>query len=150
VTTMKVGMLVRRPPHDVFQSFVDPTVTTRFWFTNSSGPMVPGAVLRWDWAMYEVSTRVTVREVEEDRRIRFEWNDDQPTTVELLFVPWQDDTTYVRVTETGYTEEGEALVQRVADSTGGFTTVLCGLKALLEHDIVLGVIEDHHPKGLKV
>ena len=32
---------------------------------------------------------------------------------------------------------------KVVDSTGGFTMVLCALKALLEHDVVLTVVLDH-------
>ena len=31
--SVEVGMLIRRPPGDVFQALVDPAITTRFWFT---------------------------------------------------------------------------------------------------------------------
>ena len=34
------------------------------------------------------------------------------------------------------------------DSTGGFTWVLAGLKALLEHNLELNAIVDAFPKGL--
>jgi uncharacterized protein YndB with AHSA1/START domain len=111
--------------------------------------MTPGADIRWDWETYGVSARVRVKEVDEDSRILFEWND-PPTTVELRFVPWENDTTYVRVTETGLSGDGDEVVARAADSTAGFTTVLCALKALLEHDLVLTVVEDHHPKGVEL
>src|SRR4051812_839069 len=30
--SVEVGMLIRRPPGDVFQSLVDPAITARFWF----------------------------------------------------------------------------------------------------------------------
>jgi uncharacterized protein YndB with AHSA1/START domain len=150
IPTVKVGMLIRRPPAEVFRAFVDPAVTTRFWYTRSSGPMTPGAHLRWDWEMYGVSTTVAVKEVDDNRRILFEWDEDRPTTVELRFIPWAEDTTYVHVTETGLSGTGDEIVAHAADSTGGFSTVLCALKALLEHDIVLTVIEDHHPKGVEV
>jgi uncharacterized protein YndB with AHSA1/START domain len=33
----KTGMLVRRPVAEVFAAFIDPEVTTQFWFTKSSG-----------------------------------------------------------------------------------------------------------------
>ncbi|MEV1167923.1 hypothetical protein [Nonomuraea sp. NPDC049784] len=36
-------MLIRRPPAEVFQAFADPDVTTRFWFTKSTGKLTPGA-----------------------------------------------------------------------------------------------------------
>jgi uncharacterized protein YndB with AHSA1/START domain len=48
IPTVNVGMLIRRPPDEVFQAFVDPAITTKFWFTKSSGTMTPGAVLQWD------------------------------------------------------------------------------------------------------
>ena len=147
--SVKVGMLIRRPPAELFRAFADPAVTTRFWFTKSTGAMTPGADIRWDWETYGVSARVRVKEVDEDSRILFEWND-PPTTVELRFVPWENDTTYVRVTETGLSGDGDEVVARAADSTAGFTTVLCALKALLEHDLVLTVVEDHHPKGVEL
>ena len=150
IPTVNVGMLVRKPPSEAFQAFVDPAITTKFWFTKSSGKMTPGADLRWDWEMYGASTRVAVKEVQANRRIRFEWGDDKPTTVELHFTPWGDDATYVEVTEAGLNgDSGDEVLARVADATGGFAIVLCALKALLEHGLVLTVVRDAHPKGLR-
>ena len=149
VPSVEVGMLVRRPPGDVFQALVDPDITTRFWFTKSSGKVVSGASLQWDWEMYGVSAKVSVKDVDENRRIAFDWGDDEETTtVEFRFTPLGDDATYLRVTETGLSGDGDALVARVAGSTGGFSIALCALKALLEHDVVLTVVRDRFPKGL--
>jgi hypothetical protein len=39
---------------------------------------------------------------------------------------------------------------RAADTTGGFTFMVCALKALLEHDVVLTVVLDAHPQGLQL
>lgn len=30
-------MLIRRPVAEVFEAFVDPAITTQFWFTHSTG-----------------------------------------------------------------------------------------------------------------
>jgi uncharacterized protein YndB with AHSA1/START domain len=152
IPSVEVGMLIRRPPGEVFQAFVDPAITTRFWFTKSSGKLVSGATVRWDWEMYGVSTDVSVKEIDENSRILIEWGDgDESTTVEFRFVPSGDDATYVQVTETGLSGDGDEIVSRVADSTGGFYQVLCAAKALLEHDVVLTVVLDHEPpKGLEV
>jgi uncharacterized protein YndB with AHSA1/START domain len=145
IPRVKVGMRIRRPPREVFRAFVDPAVTTRFWFTKSSGKLTPGATVRWHWEMYGVSTEVLVKEFEENRRILIEWGDgDESTTVEFRLVPWDDDT-YVQVTETGFVGDADAIVARVADSSSGFTNVLCALKALLEHDVELNVVVDHTP-----
>ena len=149
VPSVEVGMLVRRPPGDVFQALVDPDITTRFWFTKSSGKVVSGASLQWDWEMYGVSAKVSVKDVDENRRIAFDWgDDDETTTVEFRFTSRGDEATYLHVTETGLSGDGDALVARVAGSTGGFSIALCALKALLEHDVVLTVVRDRFPNGL--
>jgi uncharacterized protein YndB with AHSA1/START domain len=151
IPSVEVGMLIRRPPGEVFQALVDPAITTRFWFTKSSGKVVPGASIRWDWEMYGASAKVSVKEVEEDNRILIEWGDgDESTTVEFRFIPWGDDATHVQVTETGLSGDGDEIVSRAAGSTGGFSLVLCALKALLEHHVVLTVVQDRYPKGLEL
>jgi uncharacterized protein YndB with AHSA1/START domain len=126
---------------------VDPTVTTKFWFTRSSGPLEPGATVEWVWEMFDASTKVRVKELEEDRRVVFDWGDDDPTTVEMRFVPTDDGATWMQVIESGFSGDGDAVLARVAGSTGGFTNVLCALKALLEHDVRLTTVADHAPPG---
>jgi hypothetical protein len=86
--------------------------------------------------------QVFVRQVEDDGRILFDWNDEDPTTVEFRFVPWTDAGTYVQITETGFGGDGDEIVAHVAASTGGFYQVLCAAKALLEHDVDLGIVRD--------
>jgi uncharacterized protein YndB with AHSA1/START domain len=150
IPSVNVGMLIHRPPGEVFRALVDPDITTRFWFTKSTGKLAPGAHVRWDWEMYGVSADVAVKGVEESRRILFDWgDDDESTTVEFRFTPWEGDATFVEVTETGLTGDGDAIAARLAGSTGGFSLALSALKAYLEHDIVLTVVADRFPKGLE-
>jgi uncharacterized protein YndB with AHSA1/START domain len=141
-----VGMRIRRPQAEVFAAMTDPAITTRFWFTKSSGPLRPGARVRWEWEMYGVGADVSVRELEAERRIVFDWGPEgSATTVEFRFTPTQDDSTYVQVTEHGHPGSADDVVARVIDSTGGFTMMLCALKALLEHGVVLTVVADKAP-----
>ncbi|MBV9837993.1 MAG: SRPBCC domain-containing protein, partial [Solirubrobacterales bacterium] len=87
--SVDTGMLIRRSPHDVFEALADPSITTRFWYTKSSGRMEEGAELTWEWEMYGVSGKAWVKEVSADRHIRFSWegyDPAHPTTVEFLFV----------------------------------------------------------------
>jgi uncharacterized protein YndB with AHSA1/START domain len=151
--SVDVGMLVRRPPHDVFEALADPKVTTRFWYTKSTGRMAEGAELTWEWEMYRASGRVWVKEVQPDRRIRFTWDGydpAHPTMVEFQFIPHESDTTYLRITETGFTGDADTQVSRAIESTAGFTFLLSSLKAALEHDITLRVTADAHPPGLQL
>ncbi|MGC8489607.1 MAG: polyketide cyclase, partial [Clostridia bacterium] len=93
----------------------------------------------------------SVLEVEPDRCIRFHAktdDPDHPPTVEFLFVPYQDDKTYVQITETGFIGAGDARVARALDSTAGYSFLLSALKAALEHDIHLQVTADAHPPDL--
>ncbi len=130
-------MLIRRPAAEVFRAFTDPAVTTRFWFTRSSGPLVAGATVTWDWEMYGVSTEVTVKEIDQDRRILAEWDPECPSELEWLFLPGPGDTTLVRITESGFCGTADEMVAKAIDAVGGFAMVLCALKALLEHPMRL-------------
>ena len=150
VPVMKTGMLIRRPVAEVFEAFVNPEITTQFWFTRSSGRLAPGAQVEWAWEMYEVSAVVSVPAIELNRRIVIEWPGYSGlTTVEWLFTPHTDDTTFVSITETGFTGDGDSLVQQVTASTQGFSLVLAGLKALLEHNVRLNLVADRYPEGLE-
>jgi uncharacterized protein YndB with AHSA1/START domain len=151
VPSADVGLLIRRTPHDVFEALADPSITTRFWYTKSTGRMAEGAELTWEWQMYGASGQVRVKEVQPDRRIRFCWDGydpSHPTTVEFQFVPYENDTTYVHITETGFAGDADTQVRRALDATAGFTFLLSSLKAALEHDITLRVTLDAHPPRL--
>jgi uncharacterized protein YndB with AHSA1/START domain len=141
---MATGMLVRRPAAEVFRAFADPAVTTRFWFTKSSGPLEPGAKVSWEWEMYGVGTTVAVREIVPGERILVEWNPDSPSTVEWTFTPAGDGATYVRIREFNMTGTADEIVAHVVDSTQGFSFVLAGAKAWLEHGIELNLVADAH------
>src|SRR5262245_62001923 len=143
----KTGMLVRRPVADVFSAFIDPQITTKFWFTKSSARLEPGKEVKWEWEMYDASTRVTVKAIEPNKFILIEWDGySGRTTVEWKFAP-QKDGTFVSITESGWTGDGDELVRYVNNSAEGFTWTLAGLKALLEHNLRLNVVADRFPKG---
>jgi len=142
-------MLIRRSAADVFQAFVDPSITTQFWFTRSSGPLTPGATVTWDWEMFGLSVPVTVRAFEQNSRILIEWaGDGTTTTVEWRFVS-RVEGTLVTVTHGGFRGDADQILDQVRNSTEGFALVLAGLKALLEHNVRLNLVRDRHPDGLK-
>lgn len=150
VPETKTGMLIRRPVAAVFEAFVNPEITTKFWFTKSSGRLEAGKQVHWDWEMYGVSAPVTVKALEPEERILIEWPGYSGlTTVEWNFAPHGDGTTFVSITESGFTGDGDELVKQVTDSTQGFTLVLAGLKALLEHDVRLNLVADRYPEGIE-
>ena len=146
----KAEMLIRKPVAEVFEAFINPEITTQFWFTKSSGRIEAGKQVTWHWEMYNISVPVIVREVETNKRILIDWgNYDSATTVEWIFTPYGRDTTYVSITNSGFSGDGDKAVRDALDSTGGFTWVLAGLKAFLEHNIKLNLIADAFPKRLR-
>lgn len=148
VPIAKTGMLIRKPVVDVFEALINPDITTKFWFTKGSGRLEVGRQVQWAWEMYDVSVQVTAKIIEPNRRIVIEWPGySGPTTVEWKFAPLEDGTTFVSVTESGFTGDGDELVKYVADSTQGFTLMLAGLKAFLEHHVRLNLVADRYPKG---
>ncbi len=149
VPVSKTGMLIRRNVADVFEAFISPEITTKFWFTKSSGRLETGRQIRWEWEMYNVSALVTVKVIEQDKRIVIEWPGySGPAIVEWIFAPQKDGATFVSITETGFTGNGDELMKQLADSTQGFTLVLAGLKALLEHNVQLNLVADRYPEGI--
>lgn len=98
--------------------------------------------------MYGASGEVTVKAVERDKRILIEWND-PPCPVEWLFAPRAGNTTLVTISNWGFTGSEDEVVAKAIDSMGGFTLVLAGLKALLEHDIALNLVADRHPDAVR-
>jgi uncharacterized protein YndB with AHSA1/START domain len=146
--TAKTGMLIRRPIQDVFAAFIDPAVATKFWFTKSSGRLEVGKPVKWEWEMYGAATEVTPTVIEPNRRIVVEWDGySGRTAVEWRFARLKDSATFVSITESGWTGDGDELVRYACESTQGFTWTLAGLKALLEHNVRLNLVGDRFPKG---
>jgi len=141
----KAQMLIRKPVAEVFEAFIDPALTKNFWFTNGSGRLEVNKKVTWEWEMYNVSTTVIAKEISQNNKILFEWSEPS-RTVEFKFKTLSDGSTFVTVTECGYDKTGDELLAVIKDSTGGFTTVLDGLKAFLEHNINLNLIADKFPK----
>ena len=146
----KTEMLIRKPVAEVFEAFTNPKITSKFWFTKGSGKLEAGKQVTWTWEMYHISTQVNVSEIEENKRILINWPyGDVSTTVEWVFTPYGNDATYVSITNSGFTGDGDKVVNDALDSKGGFTWVLAGLKALLEHGVELNLVADAFPKGLR-
>jgi uncharacterized protein YndB with AHSA1/START domain len=145
----KAEMLIRRPVAEVFEAFVDPAVTSKFWFTRSSGRLEPGKQVQWHWDMYGFSVDVAVKAIEPNKRILVEWSHaGSASTIEWTFTAREDGTTFVSTTNSGFSGEADELVKQAIDGTEGFAFVLAGLKALLEHNVRLNLVPDRHPGGL--
>jgi uncharacterized protein YndB with AHSA1/START domain len=136
-------MLIRRPIADVFNAFVDPAVTTKFWFSRSTGVLAVGETVTWYWDFYGVSGDVVVKALETNKRLAYEW----PTPVEMNFTPKGDGSTFVSIVASGFIGTDDEKVSQAFDSTEGFNLVLSACKVFLEHGIDPRIIPDKNPDG---
>src|SRR4030095_3830536 len=91
VPITKTGMLIRKPVADVFEAFINPDVTPKFWFTKSSGRLESDKQVQWEWEMYGISIPVTAKAIEPNKRIVIDWPGySGPATVEGIFSPQQE------------------------------------------------------------
>lgn len=144
-------MAIRKPVAQVFEAFINPAITTKFWFTKSSGSLEVNKEVKWSWEMYQVSVPLWVKTVIPNESIIIEWGiGPQQSTVEWSFKAITDNLTYVSTTNSDFKATSpDELISLIRDSTGGFTLVLAGLKAYLEHGIGLNLIGDKFPAEMR-
>ncbi len=144
------AMLIRQPPLECYEAFVDPAVTSNFWFTDGSARLDAADQVTWTWAMYGVSSKVDVKELVPGRRILIHWDaeTDRESTVEWLFTERVDGMTFVDIRNFGFVGDGDKQLKQLIDTVGGFSLVLAGAKAWLEYGLRLNMIEDRHPDHL--
>ena len=118
---VETQMLIRKPVAEVFEAFIDPSITKNFWFTKGSSRLEAGKTVTWDWEMYNLSTQVRVKEIIQNELITIEW-DEPVTTIDFIFKTLRDDHTFVIIRNYGFSQTGDALLDVLKDSTGGFTT----------------------------
>ncbi|WP_433959745.1 SRPBCC family protein [Cytobacillus horneckiae] len=140
-------MLIRRPVEEVFEAFVNPEMTTKFWFTKSSGRLEAGKHVTWDWEMYGVSDHIYVEDLQLNKRILIKSSDS--TKTEWVFDSRTNKETFVTIVNSGFKGNEDDIVNRAVDSMGGYTMVLCALKALLEHNVILNAVFDKAPDAHK-
>lgn len=145
----RAEMLIRKPVSEVFEAFVNPEITSKFWFTKGSGKLQEDEKTQWSWEMYGFSLSVMTHVLQENKKIVIEWGDpDESTLVEWIFTPINGNETFVSITNSGFKGDYDKIIDQVRNSTEGFTLVLAGAKAYLEHHILLNLVLDRFPKGL--
>ncbi|GGF23752.1 SRPBCC family protein [Flavobacterium limi] len=145
----KAEMLIRKPVSEVFEAFINPEITRNFWFTKGSGKLEEGKSAEWTWEIYGFSLTVLTKVIEADKRIVIKWgNSGEETIVEWVFSSLDEKETFVSITNSNFKGDADKILSEVRNSTEGFTLVLAGAKAFLEHQIQLNLVLDRFPKGL--
>lgn len=139
----RAEMLIRKPVSDVFAAFTEPEMITKFWLARTSGRLEAGARVHWDFIVRGAESDVEVKELKPDERIVISWDDGG--TVDFRFTRRAPRETFVTIENSGFTGDADEVLEKAVDSTGGFTLVLCELKALLEHGMRMNYGPDKFP-----
>ena len=144
--TANAQMTINRPASDVFDAFADPAIMTKFWFPKVSGRLEEGHEVKWFVGTHDDAFGITVRAkaIQRPHLLHIQWGDGGVfTEVKWEFESKGDDQTIVRIRESGFSGDKSEVIQAALNSTGGFNQVVTAVKALLEHDVRINVVEDH-------
>lgn len=138
---------VLKPVHEVFAAIVDPSKMSRFFISSGSATMKAGTTVEWVFADVGGRLAVDVIEVEENRRIAFDWTASGTTARVTIKLEPADSSgaTIVIINEARWPFDREG-VDRALRQTAGWTDFLCCMKAYLQHGINLrlGRSKDDH------
>src|SRR5688500_8631429 len=96
--TDEAGMMIRRPVAMAYQACIDPEITTKFWFTKSTGRLDKNQTVTWTWEMYNESAEVIVVSLEPNKKISILWGGaEQKTRADWTFTPLDDTRTFVHI-----------------------------------------------------
>ena len=135
-----VKMLIRKPSAQVYAAFAEPDQIRRFWLASSSGPLVAGAHVHWQFKIAGAETDVVVSEAVPGLLLDLRWDDGQP--LRITFED-RDRATLVGVQVTDFTGDNPAA--QAIESTSGFTLVLASLKMWLECGVEGVLLYDKFP-----
>lgn len=141
---IETQMLIRKPVVEVFTAFIDPEITSKFWFTSSMGHLMENKNVDWYWEKYEVTISVFVEQLINNQLIQIKWG--EPTsTVDFIFEKISENETYLRIRNYEIPLEGSELITFVIKHTNDFTMLLDGAKAYLEYGAQLNLVNDRLP-----
>ena len=143
----QAAMLIRCPIDEVFNAFIDPSVTSKFWFSDGSAILrEAGQRATWRWSWYGVESPVEVLEIDTPQLLCVRWGEgDDAGIVTWRFSSRGDGAAFVEIEHVGFSGDANAVLAQVRDSTEGFALVLAGAKAWLEHGVRLDLVPDRHP-----
>ncbi len=137
---------VLKPPAEVFGAIVDSDRLVNFFPSSASGPLRTGEMVTWNFADVGASISASVKEMQQNRHITFEWSaSGQPARVDIDLQPCDGNSTLVTINESGWPmdKQGVACALR---QTQGWTDFLCCMKAYLQFGVHLreGRTKDIH------
>lgn len=124
---------ILKPVHEVFEAFVDPEKIGNFWFSSSSERWEEGKTITLRYDEYEAQGDIQVTEIEQDKKIVFQWGEGHTVTITLNEL--DDSSTIVEVNEEGFNEDVDDFIDQLIDNKEGWVYMLTCLKGYLEFGI---------------
>ncbi len=141
----RVSGRIAKPVAEVFEAVVSPDSLSAYFTTGGArGRLETGATVTWEFADHPGAFPVKVVEAVPNERIVFRWEASEgesagagyDTTVTMTFEALEDGRTLVSIIEEGWRQTPDGL-KGCLGNCGGWTQMLCCLKAWLEYGITL-------------
>lgn len=128
-------MNIRKPAQEIFEAFVDPEKIGHFWFSSSSERWSEGKMITLRYEEYNAEGEIEIKEIFENEKIVFEWAGGRMVTIN--FLPSEQDSTIVEVSEEGFDEKDENFIAQLVDNKEGWVYMLSCLKGYMEFGVNL-------------
>lgn len=134
---IKAALQILKSVQEVFEAIVEPTKMSNYFISRSSGKMVEGKQIIWQFPEFDMDFPILVGKIEKNRYISYYWNiDGIELLVEITLTPKDSKTTIVTITEKSRNND-EAGINWLKSNTEGWANFLACLKAYLEYGINL-------------
>jgi uncharacterized protein YndB with AHSA1/START domain len=135
---IKAALQIGRPPHEVFETIVDPAKMSHYFISESSGRIEAGKSLTWRFPELDMDVPVRIEAVEQDKFVSYIWDgeDGRDHLVEISLAPYGDKATVVTVVEKGGFNDEDG-IKWLKGNTEGWANFLACMKAYIEYGINL-------------
>lgn len=130
-TEITTKMKILKPASDVFEAIVDPQKMSGYWFSSGTARVEQGKNITWKYEEYGAEGVIHVKEIEENKKIVFDWGE---TTVTMALLD-DDGSTIIQVTESGLKSEDPDFVAKMLGQKEGWVYMLTCLKGYMENGI---------------
>ena len=131
---------IEQPVQQVYKAVAQPQQLSKYFTTGgASAPLVKDETVIWEFHDFPGKFPVKVVDAIENKLIAFDWEANEGgynTRTEIHFEPQADNSTMVRIRESGW-KQNEAGLESSYGNCFGWTQMLCCLKVYLEHGINL-------------
>lgn len=137
INQITTKMRITKPTNEVFEAIVDPAKIGKFWFSSSSQRWIQGQKVTLRYEEYNAEVVIHIVEVEENKKIVYSWGEEQneETQVTIVLKEWDNQSTIIEITESGFREEDPDVISKVIGQKEGWVYMLCCLKCYLENDV---------------